>query len=703
MSKVVLNNLDNLQNETTAVATINANNDSIEAAINQAVFRNGGSPNEMDADFDMNSHRILNLPAPIYANDVVRLQDTSTLITGLIPSHSITNPKLAQGPAFTVKGNNTSATADETDITVSQLQSMTNQGLILAGVKLGVNMNTTADQPITITMPDHYSIFRIFAANPSVSLTTAVGGLYTAAGKTGVQIVANSQVYSGLTTSSLNVSGNLVALALNATIRQNTTTVYFSLTTPQGAPATADIYIYAFPLYSVNLNPSNPTSLPTRIRLAATTNFYITPTGNDANNGAIATPWLTLQHAYNYIQSNYDLSGQNVIVNVADGTYLGITGNGPIVGQASALALQFRGNVSNPGNCIIADPNSYAFGAAFSCKYAITGFKIDMTNGRQDMITSTSGSEIWIVNPNPGTPANVFIFGTGCGLGFNDMSAAYGGKVFIDTWVKYTIDDSAQVNTTGTWISGSGQMVVASATGLKIGMAISGTGLYANTNIVNIVGTTITLNGVGSFASGTNVPLTFVMGRQCHADVGVAGQIIHNTNGTPGYNAIDIIGSPFYYGGFLLANGSGAQCSFQTITFTGNCRGPKFVCKTLGSIDTASGLNPPATYLPGDSVTKIASFAADTKDITISPTNGNIPYSGTEVFAGSLVCSPMFRSPGDSNFQSATAEMTTVEFLKGSYSLGTNSDLRLTRPSIAAGSSASITFVGCIGTGGIYN
>src|SRR5882724_1306917 len=177
MSKVVLNNLDNLQNETTAVATINANNDSIEAAINQAVFRNGGSPNEMDADFDMNSHRILNLPAPIYANDVVRLQDTSTLITGLIPSHSITNPKLAQGPAFTVKGNNTSATADETDITVSQLQSMTNQGLILAGVKLGVNMNTTADQPITITMPDHYSIFRIFAANPSVSLTTAVGGL----------------------------------------------------------------------------------------------------------------------------------------------------------------------------------------------------------------------------------------------------------------------------------------------------------------------------------------------------------------------------------------------------------------------------------------------------------------------------------------------------------------------------------------------
>lgn len=707
MAKLILNNLVNLQNETTVVTAINSNNDAIEAAMDQAVFRNGSSPNQMNADFDMNSHRILNLPAPIFANDVVRLQDTTTLISGLIPNGSITNAKLAAAPAYTVKGNPTSTTGPVTDIGVSQLQWMTGEGLILAGTLLAANMNTTADQAITLSMPDQYSIFRIIVSNPSLSLTTAVGGFYTGAGKTGLQIVANSQVYSGLTNNALNNAGNLVAPTINSSSRLNITTLYFSLTTPQGTPSTADIYVYAIPLYSANLNPTAPSSLPARVRLNAATSFYVATTGNDANAGTLTAPWATLQHAYTALQSNYDLSGQTVTINVADGTYAGITGNGPVVGQVGAPNILFKGNIITPGNCIINGANGYAFGAAFGARFSITGFKVDFSAGGNDMLTTGQGGEIWILNTNPGSISNVFIFGTSAGIGFNDMSAAFGGRIFIDTWVKYTIDSTGDaISTTGTWVVNPAvatQVVVPDASAIKLGMAVRGTGLYGSSYVVSKVGNTLTLNGAASFAPGTGQPITLTMSRQNHADAGAGGVIIHNTNGTPGLNAVDILGNPHYNSGFLLSNGAGCNVSFQTIAFTGTATGPKFTCKSLGVIDTLASANDPATYLPGDSYTKTASFAANTTDITIS-SNGNPPSTGTEVFAGNLVCcTGKFRSPRDSSFGTITSEMTTVDYVKGSYSLGTNNDLVLTRPSIAAGSSASITFVGCIGTGGQYN
>ena len=703
MSKITLTDIVNLQNETTAVNAMNTNSAIIELALDNTVSRDGTSPNVMNSDFDMNSHRILNLPAPIYPNDVVRLQDTSTAIGNILTAHSVSNDKLAQAPAFTLKGNNTSATADVTDVHVNQIQAMTNQGLILAGVLLGANMNSTADQAITITMPDHYLIFRVLVTNPSISLTTAVGGIYTGAGKTGVQLIPNSQVYSALTTNALNTTGDCLSLGATSP-RLNLSTVYFSLTTPQGAAATADIFIYAIPMYSAFLTQSNPSTLPTRLRLNAPTNFYVATTGSDTTGtGSLSAPWASMGHAYTELQSKYDLSGQSVTVNVADGTYDGLSPIGPIVGQTAPTGLLFKGNVTSPQNVIIAPTTNYCFGAAFDAKYSIAGFKCDMTNGTQDMISTGQGGEIWIVNPNPGSPVNVLIFGTSAGISFNDMSAAFDGRIFIDSWVKYTIDSTGDaISTTGTWTSGAGTVTVPDASAIKPGMVIRGTGLYANSYVVSKVGNVLTLNGAGSFASKVAEPITLTMSRQCHADVGVRGQIIHNTNGTPGYNAITLLGNPHYLVGFLLANGSGAQASFQSIAFTGTSTGIKFEAKTLGSIDTLATLNNPATYLPGDSFTKTATFAADTADITIS-SNNNTPYSSTEVFAGNLVVASQFRDPSDPTFGTATSEMTLVDMVKGAYGLGTNSDLRLTRKSIAAGTGASLTFVGLVGTGGQYN
>lgn len=72
MAKVELINLANLQNETSAVTTINVNNDRIEAAMENTLSRDGDAPNEMNTDLDMNAHRIYNLPAAVTNTEPVR-------------------------------------------------------------------------------------------------------------------------------------------------------------------------------------------------------------------------------------------------------------------------------------------------------------------------------------------------------------------------------------------------------------------------------------------------------------------------------------------------------------------------------------------------------------------------------------------------------------------------------------------------------
>lgn len=80
--KVTLNNLSNLQNETTAVNTINTNNDAIEVAMDNTLSRDGTSPNQMNAAIDMNSNRIISLPAPVGTTEPVRLGDMPSFGTG---------------------------------------------------------------------------------------------------------------------------------------------------------------------------------------------------------------------------------------------------------------------------------------------------------------------------------------------------------------------------------------------------------------------------------------------------------------------------------------------------------------------------------------------------------------------------------------------------------------------------------------------
>ena len=109
------------------------------------------------------------------------------------------------------------------------------------GRLLAANMNATTDQAITLD-PGQWKIEGIYATKPSVSLTTAAGGVYTAAAKGGTAIVASGQAYSTLVAAT-----DVLAATMAATPTVSGGTIYLSLTTAQGAAATADIFVFGRP------------------------------------------------------------------------------------------------------------------------------------------------------------------------------------------------------------------------------------------------------------------------------------------------------------------------------------------------------------------------------------------------------------------------------------------------------------------------
>lgn len=129
--------------------------------------------------------------------------------------------------AFATSGNNYSCQAVGRDIVL--------------GVLTSANFNSTADQSITMPASANYIIRRVVVTNASTSLTTAAGGVYTAASKGGTVLVPAIQGYTFLTGSTRTID---TALASGSSdFKRTEGTIYLSLTTPQGGAATADVYV----------------------------------------------------------------------------------------------------------------------------------------------------------------------------------------------------------------------------------------------------------------------------------------------------------------------------------------------------------------------------------------------------------------------------------------------------------------------------
>lgn len=119
------------------------------------------------------------------------------------------------------------------------------------------------------------------------------------------------------------------------------------------------------------------TGSSTRFALSANTTFFVATTGNDSNPGTVGSPWLTIQHAINFLQSSVDLNGFNVTISVGTGTYTGaIAVTGPFFG-GSQVTLQ--GDTTTPSNVIISTTSNSCISLVQGAILNIAGFKLQTT------------------------------------------------------------------------------------------------------------------------------------------------------------------------------------------------------------------------------------------------------------------------------------------------------------------------------------
>lgn len=116
-----------------------------------------------------------------------------------------------------------------------------------------------------------------------------------------------------------------------------------------------------------------------RVRLQSNLTIYVATTGSDSTFGlSSGSPFLTLQAAWDFCQSTFDLNGYSLTIQVAAGTYTaGLAGEGSMVGAGTVTIL---GDATTPSNCVISTSGSslsFNNGAAAT----VSGFKLVSSAG----------------------------------------------------------------------------------------------------------------------------------------------------------------------------------------------------------------------------------------------------------------------------------------------------------------------------------
>ncbi len=243
-------------------------------------------------------------------------------------------------------------------------------------------------------------------------------------------------------------------------------------------------------------------------KLSADLDVYISTTGNDSNAGTIGAPFLTLQAAWNHVQSNINVNGYSVTFHVADGTYTaGVTCVGSFMGAFSGI--YFVGNTSTPANCIINVTNGACFVAVQGAPIHVNGFKLVATgtSGNEGLaLSATSGGVIVFDEINFGAARGHITAGTAGFIQCNNGSYTISGNADSHMLAEYNGNiqiDASTVTLTGTPAFTTFADALATATITTLGTTYIGsaTGVRYSAYLNSIIAT----NGGGaSFYPGNS-------------------------------------------------------------------------------------------------------------------------------------------------------------------------------------------------------
>jgi hypothetical protein len=177
-------------------------------------------------------------------------------------------------------------------------------------------------------------------------------------------------------------------------------------------------------------------ALAPRQELTAPRTYYVAPNGNDNNDGLTpGTPFLTIQRAINLINSGIDAAGQQLTIQMANGTYP----NGAGFYQPINGALVLQGNLADPAQVVIDVTNTPGGGNAILAQnsaISVSGMTVRANSG-----SGAQGTGYGIL-ANPGGSIVV------SNIIFSDCATAQltASKGYVDINSNYSINGNAPVH-----------------------------------------------------------------------------------------------------------------------------------------------------------------------------------------------------------------------------------------------------------------
>jgi hypothetical protein len=184
--------------------------------------------------------------------------------------------------------------------------------------------------------------------------------------------------------------------------------------------------------------PYVPTKLPLqRTKLQADLNIYVSQAAgasDTANSGlSAASPFATLQKAWNVVVTNYDLNGFNVVINLASGTYTGgVTCSGSPPGLGTGNTIGFVGNVGSPSSVTVSSSTGHCISATNGAIIQVSGVTLTASGAGHTCLFASAASRLLAFNVVFATCASNHIF------------AVFGGQIQMTG--SYSITGAAAVH-----------------------------------------------------------------------------------------------------------------------------------------------------------------------------------------------------------------------------------------------------------------
>lgn len=249
MTKLTLSNIANLQNESTVVTTLTANNTATVTAMENTLSRDGTAPNMMNAQLDMNSNRIINLV------DAVNEQEPATYGQLLDHIDSLEN----------------GAVIDASFVTLGTHAQITNERVLTAGTNLSIT-DAGAGSTVTVAVSD-----------PELN---AIAGLTSAADKVPYFTGSGTASVADLTSYARTLIDDADAIAARATLVLDQV--------DNTSDATKNAAVATLTNKTVNLTSNTLTGTTAQFNTALSDNDFATLAGSETlTNKTLTAPVMT--------------------------------------------------------------------------------------------------------------------------------------------------------------------------------------------------------------------------------------------------------------------------------------------------------------------------------------------------------------------------------------------------------------------------